>query len=84
VDAGRDLKVIALRGIVLQAIDLAAKVKVTVLSVHQPKNNSRSPGIAQRIIPIDMLSEPRERRPFSRGCFYAASMFSEVRIFNPL
>jgi hypothetical protein len=43
---GRDLKVTDLRGIVLQAIDLAAKVKVTVRSVHQQKNNSRSPGMA--------------------------------------
>ena len=44
--AGRDLKVTDLRGIVLQAIDLAAKVKVTVRSVHQQKNSFRSPGMA--------------------------------------
>jgi hypothetical protein len=43
---GLDLKVIALRGIVLQAIDLAAKVKVIVLSVHQQKNSFRCSGMA--------------------------------------
>ena len=41
VDAGHDLKVTALR-----AIDLAAKVKVTVLSVHQQKNSFRLSGMA--------------------------------------
>jgi hypothetical protein len=46
VDAGRDLKVTGLRGIVLQAIDLAAKVKVTVRSVHQQKNSFRCSGMA--------------------------------------
>ena len=68
-DAGRDLKVIALRGIVLQAIDLAAKVKVTVRSVHQQKNSSHSPGMTQKIIPVDMLSEPRERWPILTRLF---------------
>ena len=44
--AGRDRKVTGLRGIVLQAIDLAAKVKVTVRSVHQQKNSFRLSGMA--------------------------------------